>query len=67
MSSSFHISIGWTLDDPTQDMRQILNTTGIKFEAIKVEVNTVKVKVGNGITAISLASKIDSSHKIIET
>ena len=67
MSSSFHISIGWTLAAPTQDMRQILNTTGISFEAIKVEVNTVKVKIGNGITAISLASKIDESNKIIET
>ena len=67
MSSSFHISIGWTLDAPTQDMRQILNTTGISLEAMKVEINTVKVKIGNGITAISLASKIDDSNKIIET
>ena len=67
MSSSFHISIGWTLAAPTQDMRQILNTTGISFQAVKVEVNTVKVKIGNGITAISLASKIDDSNKIIET
>ena len=67
MSSSFHVSIGWTLDDPTPDMRQILNTSGISFEAIKVGVNTVKVKVGNGITAISLANKIDDSNKIIET
>ena len=67
MSSSFHISIGWTLDAPTQDMRQKLNTTGVNFEAIKIEVNTVKVKIGNGITAVSLASKIDDSNKIIET
>ena len=67
MSSRFHISIGWTLNAPTQDVRQILNTTGISFQAIKVEVNTVKVKIGNGITGISLANKIDDSNKIIET
>ena len=67
MSSSFHISIGWTLAAPTQDMRQMLDTTGTSFQAIKVAVNTVKVKIGNGITAISLASKIDDNNKIIET
>lgn len=67
MSSNFHISIGWTLAAPTQDMRQLLDGTGITFEAIKVEVDTVKVKIGNGITAISLGSKIDESNKMIET
>ena len=67
MSSSFHISIGWALAAPTQEMKQILDRTGIRFEAIKVGVNTVKVKIGNGITAISLESKIEESNKIIET
>lgn len=67
MISSFHISIGWTLDAPSQGLRDIVNTTGIDFRDIKVDVNTVKVKIGNGITAISLGTKIDNSNRIIET
>lgn len=67
MSSSFHISIGWTLSAPTESLRERLNTTGIDFQAIKVDVNTVKAKIGNGITVISLAKKIDTLNKIIES
>ena len=66
MSSSFHISIGWTLGAPAESLKERLNTTGIDFQAIKVDVNTVKTKIGNGITAISLATKIDTLNKIIE-
>ena len=66
VSSSFHISIGWTLGAPTQGLKERLNTTGVDFEALKVDVNTVKVKIGNSITAISLATKIDPLNKIIE-
>ena len=67
MSSSFHISIGWTLGAPPQGLRERLDSTGIDLQAIKLDVNTVKVKIGNGITAISLANKIDNSNRIIET
>lgn len=67
MSSSFHISIGWTLSDPTQGLRERLTTTGIDFQSIKVDVSAVKVKIGNGVTAISLATKIDALNKIIES
>lgn len=66
MSSSFHISIGWTLDVPSQELREGLNTTGIEFPTLQLSISTVKVKIGNGITAISLATKIDSLNKIIE-
>ncbi|CAF9932558.1 MAG: poly(U)-specific 3'-to-5' RNA exonuclease [Alectoria fallacina] len=66
MSPSFHISIGWTLDAPTQGLRERLNATGIDFQAIKIDVNTVKAKIGNSITAISLVAKIDTSNKVIE-
>ena len=67
VSWNFHISIGWTLGAPTQDLRERLNSTGIDFQAIKVEVNIVKIKLGNGITAIPLASRINDSNKIIDT
>ena len=66
MSSSFHISIGWTLGAPTQGLRERLKTTSIDLQAIKIDVHTVKVKIGNGITALSLAMKVDNSNKIIE-
>lgn len=66
MSLNFHISIGWTLGAPTQDLRERLNTTGIDFQALKVDISTVKVKIGNSVTAVSLATKIESSNKIIE-
>lgn len=66
MSSSFHISIGWTLGAPAQRLRERLSTIGIDFRSLKVDVNTVKVKIGNGITAVSLAKKIEPSNRIIE-
>ena len=66
MSSSFHISIGWTLGAPAQDLRDRLTTMTVNFEAIKVDVSVVKVKIGNNITALPLTTKIDNSHKIIE-
>ena len=66
VSSSFHISIGWTLDAPTQDLRERLNGTGMDYQGITVDINTVKVKIGNGITAISLARKIETANRIIE-
>ena len=66
VSSSFHISIGWTLDASTQDLRERLNSTGMDFQGITIDINAVKVKIGNGITAISLARKIEAANKIIE-
>ncbi len=67
MSSSFHISIGWTLGAPRQDLRERLHATGVDFQGIKIDVNTVKVKIGNGITAIPFTTKIENLNKIIET
>lgn len=66
MPSCFHVSIGWTLGVPTQDLNDRLNTTGIHSQTLKVDVNTVKIKIGNAITAVSLEPKIDSSNKILE-
>lgn len=66
VSSSFHISIGWTLDASTQNVRERLNSTSMDIQGITIDINTVKVKIGNGITAISLARKIEAANKIIE-
>ena len=65
-SSSFHISIGWTLKAPSQSMIEMLHNTNHETEALKVDVRTVKVKIGNNITTVPLASKVETSNNIIE-
>lgn len=66
LSSSFHVSIGWILGSPWQDLLGNLNDHGRGLEGIKINVNTVKVKVGNSITAIPLESKIETANRIID-
>ncbi|KAL2041543.1 hypothetical protein N7G274_005925 [Stereocaulon virgatum] len=65
-SDSFHISVGWVLTAPSEALVEKLNQTRHDLQLVKIDVHTVKLKIGNGITAVSLASKIDSSNKIIE-
>ena len=59
MSSSFHISIGWTLEAPSQDVIEE------KTMCIQVFVDTVRVKIGNSITAMPLSSQVKASSGII--
>ncbi len=59
MSSSFHISIGWTLEAPSQDMIEE------KTMCVQIFVDTVKVKIGNIITTIPLSSQVKVSGGII--
>lgn len=65
MSSSFHISIGWTMSPPSQDLVDVLDRV-TELKEIKVDVRTVKAKIGNSITSIPLTSKVDVSNSIIE-
>jgi hypothetical protein len=65
MSSSFHISIGWTRTPPSQDLVDALDRV-TELKEIKVDVRTVKAKIGNTITSIPLTSKVDVSNSIIE-
>ena len=65
-SDSFHISVGWVLTAPSEALVEKLNQTRHDLQLVKIDVHTVKLKIGNGITALSLASKIDSSNRIIE-
>jgi hypothetical protein len=65
-SDSFHISVGWVLTAPSEALIEKLNQTRHDVRLAKIDVHTVKLKIGNGITAVSLASKIDSSNRIIE-
>jgi len=65
VSSSFHISIGWTLTLPSQDLVDALDRA-TELKEIKISFRTVKAKIGNSITSIPLASKVDASNSIIE-
>ena len=65
-SSQFHISIGWTLEKPSDeelgrarsaDISDLSNQT-IRFDA-------VKLKIGNAITVIPLAKSVDVGKGLI--
>ena len=64
--SQFHISIGWTLKAPSEEMVSMLRIR-LKDQAIgfHVSVDTVKVKIGNGIIAVPLLSKVEASGGIL--
>ena len=65
-SASFHVSIGWSLTTPSESLSEKFDHASHDFQAMRISVNSVKVKIGNSITSIPLASKIDTSHTIIE-
>lgn len=66
LSSRFHISIGWSLNPPPADMNLTLrNGTGTHNMTYEVHISAVKVKIGNGVTAYSLPSKVETSNGII--
>ena len=67
MSSCFHISIAWTLNHPTSEMRQGLEKLMEgKDMHLNLKVSAVKAKVGNAVTSFSfLAAKKDTSNGII--
>ena len=65
-SASFHVSIGWTLTTPSDSLSKKLKHASHDFQGMKISIDSVKVKIGNSITSIPLASTIDTSHTIIE-
>ena len=68
VSSSFHISIGWSLDEPAESMNEKLDgITDYELSELSLEVNSIKVKIGNAITVISLISEVACSNGIIQT
>lgn len=68
-SSSFHISIGWTLERPSS---HVIDTTNAiisdgaseSLKKVPIKVATIKVKVGNVVTSISLAPKATEGKTI---
>lgn len=66
LSSNFHISIAWSLNPPSNDSSvKLENEIDARDIAFQLHVSSVKVKIGNGVTAIALASKVETSNGII--
>lgn len=67
-SSKLHISIGWSLSAPSADLNLTLKDgTGVHNVTYKFHISSVKVKIGNGVTAYSLPSRVETSNGIIGT
>ena len=64
LSSYFHISIAWTLEEPSASMKQALEdlVEGEDFH-LNLNVDAIKTKIGNVVTNISLAIKPSSSNE----
>ncbi|MCJ1313053.1 poly(U)-specific 3'-to-5' RNA exonuclease [Agyrium rufum] len=64
-SENFHISVGWVLNEPDGELRAVLR--GISEEDVgdaTIHVDTVKVKIGNHVSAVSLKAQLASSKGI---
>lgn len=68
LTSKFHISIGWSLSPPPADLNSTMkNGTSMHDISYEFHISSVKVKIGNGVTAYSLPSKVETSNGIIGT
>ena len=67
LTPHFHISIGWSLNEPLGSMKEKLESlVNDRLREMTVHVDTVKVKVGNTVTTISLSNKVDTFHRLLE-
>lgn len=68
LSSRFHISIGWSLNPPPADLNLTLkNGTDMHNITYEFHISSVKVKIGNGVTAHPLPSNVETSNGILGT
>ncbi|KAL8978336.1 MAG: hypothetical protein Q9205_006050 [Flavoplaca limonia] len=66
MSAHFHISIGWTLQNPEEKSGEVEGDFGTQSSiGIDIPIETVKVKIGNGIVVLPLASKTAETNGIV--
>ncbi|KAK4691894.1 U6 snRNA phosphodiesterase, partial [Lecanoromycetidae sp. Uapishka_2] len=61
--------IAWALSAPAQGSEDNLSKAShdFFFQALKIEINAVKIKIGNSISSVPLESKLDTSNRIIGT
>jgi hypothetical protein len=69
-SDLFHFSIGWTLEEPSDAIKEMANIDKVLLEmarSIVVNVEEVKVKIGNIITSVPLQhNKLEKTRSIID-
>ncbi|KUJ24332.1 uncharacterized protein LY89DRAFT_679489 [Mollisia scopiformis] len=63
LSSAFHISIAWTLTDPSQELLDLTKSAKLNhFDPVKqiqVVVEDIKVKIGNVVTSLPLPKSVN--------
>ena len=65
-SSSFHISVAWSLKPPSEEMKGALANIGVsELAALSLHVEAVKAKIGNAISVFPLSSKAKASKGIL--
>ena len=65
-SSSFHVSIAWCLEPPSTEVMNRMKSIDIgSLQQIRLAVKSVKIKVGNAITAFALAPKPPNAGGIL--
>ena len=66
LSHCFHISIAWTLEQPTDGMRErLVDWQEGRDQHLGLEVSAVKAKIGNTVTSFPLTTKKDPDSGII--
>lgn len=66
-SSHFHVSIAWSLARPPEESVTWLSSRTDKDLNFCFTVSSVKVKIGNAVTALALSSKLEISNGIVDT
>ena len=65
-SSSFHVSIAWSLEPPSTEMTDRMRSIDTNsLQQVGLTVGSIKAKIGNVITAIALATKMPDSGGIL--
>lgn len=66
-SSHFHVSIAWSLARPLEESITWLGSRSDEDFNFCFTVSSVKVKIGNAVTALALSSKLETSNGIVDT
>lgn len=61
MASYFHISIGWSLQSPPNQTEKLQSMFTLDNSMFQFDISTVKFKIGNEVTALSLLSGVDNT------
>lgn len=66
MSAHFHVSIGWTLEEPVGSSNEVLASLSSQIATkLELAIESVKAKIGNGVVVVSLASRLAETNGIV--